>query len=47
MDHLQDLHATAEGMYQTYAASCPVSILVPVGKLAALCSFETPPASTA
>ncbi len=36
MDHLQHLQATAEGMYQTDAASCHVSFLVLVGKLAAL-----------
>ena len=35
MDNPQDLHDTAEGMYQTDAASCHVSFLVPVGKLAA------------
>ena len=34
MDNLQDLYTTAEGMYQTDAASYCVSFLVPVGKLA-------------
>ena len=36
MNHLQDLYTTAEGMYQTDAASYCVSFLVSVGKLAAL-----------